>query len=175
MQGMKIVFTGTMGAGKTQAITSLSDIAVVSTEAKNTDAGVHRKGQTTVGMDYGELVLEGGERIGLCGTPGQARFSFVWPVLCQGALGVVLLIDHSSKDPLGELRFFLETYSQFYDGCIVVGVTHTDIAVEGRSPDIYQDWLIEMGSTLPCFEVDMRERDDVLLLVETIIASLEFG
>lgn len=174
MQGMKIVFTGSMGAGKTQAITSLSDIPVVSTEAQNTDIGMHSKALTTVGMDYGELILEGGDRIGLYGTPGQERFSFVWPVLCKGALGVVLLIDHTSNDPLGEMQFFLETYSGFYGGCIVIGITHTDIEVKGRSTDIYQDWLIETGNTMPCFELDMRERDDVLLLVETIIASLEF-
>lgn len=171
---MKIVFTGSMGSGKTTAISSLSDTKVVSTEAGNTDVGRHSKALTTVGMDYGEFELDGGAKVGLYGTPGQERFSFVWPILCRGALGVILLIDHTSEDPLREMQFFLDTYSKFYSGCIVVGITHTDVEVEGRDPDIYQDWLISTGNTLPCFELDMRERDDVMLLVETIITSLEF-
>ncbi len=57
MQRLKIVFSGPMGAGKTQAISSLSDIPVVSTEVKNTDLGTNAKLLTTVGMDYGELTL----------------------------------------------------------------------------------------------------------------------
>ena len=28
----------------------------------------------------------------LYGTPGQDRFSFMWEVLCEGALGLVLLV-----------------------------------------------------------------------------------
>ena len=51
MQRLKIVFSGPMGAGKTQAIASLSDIPVVSTEVKNTDLHVNTKALTTVGMD----------------------------------------------------------------------------------------------------------------------------
>lgn len=41
MQRLKIVFSGPMGVGKTQAIASLSDIPVVSTEVKNTDLHVN--------------------------------------------------------------------------------------------------------------------------------------
>ena len=57
MQRLKIVFSGPMGAGKTQAISSLSDIPVVSTEVKNTDLQTNAKALTTVGMDYGELTI----------------------------------------------------------------------------------------------------------------------
>ena len=37
LQQYKIVFAGSMGAGKTEAIRSLSDIPVLSTEALNTE------------------------------------------------------------------------------------------------------------------------------------------
>ena len=60
MQRLKIVFSGPMGAGKTQAISSLSDIPVVSTEVMNTDLDTNAKLLTTVGMDYGELTVDGG-------------------------------------------------------------------------------------------------------------------
>lgn len=174
MQRLKIVFSGPMGAGKTQAISSLSDIAVVSTEVKNTDLQTNAKALTTVGMDYGELTLEGGMSIGLYGTPGQERFNFIWPILSQGALGVVILIDHSANDPIADLSNYLETFSKIYDGRIVIGVSQVD-----KKPEldfgIYREWLEKTGKNLPVFPVDMRKREDVLLLVDTIISSLELS
>ena len=44
-----------MGAGKSTAIQVLSDIAVVSTEAVNTDLNAHSKYMTTLGIDYVEI------------------------------------------------------------------------------------------------------------------------
>jgi signal recognition particle receptor subunit beta len=123
MQRLKIVFSGPMGAGKTQAIASLSDIPVVSTEVQNTDLDAHSKILTTVGMDYGELALEGSTGIGLYGTPGQERFSFIWSILAQGALGVVILIDHSAADPVQDMARYLDTFDKIYQGRIVIGVS----------------------------------------------------
>lgn len=172
MQRLKIVFSGPMGAGKTQAIASLSDIPVVSTEVQNTDLDAHTKALTTVGMDYGELTLEGGTGIGLYGTPGQERFNFIWPILSQGALGVVILIDHSAADPVADLARYLETFDKMYNGRIIVGVSQIDKKPE-REFAIYREWLDENNRNLPIFPVDMRKKEDVLLLVESIIASLE--
>lgn len=172
MQRLKIVFSGPMGAGKTQAIASLSDIPVVSTEVQNTDLDANAKLLTTVGMDYGELTLEGGSSIGLYGTPGQERFSFIWPILSQGALGVVILIDHSAADPVADLANYIKTFESIYDGRIVIGVSQVDKKPE-REFAIYRDWLAQNNKNFPVFPVDMRKKDDVLLLVESIIASLE--
>ncbi len=172
MQRLKIVFSGPMGAGKTQAIASLSDIPVVSTEVQNTDLDANAKLLTTVGMDYGELTLEGGSSIGLYGTPGQERFSFIWPILSQGALGVVILIDHSAADPVADLANYIKIFEGIYDGRIVIGVSQIDKKPE-REFAIYRDWLAQNNRNLPVFPVDMRKKDDVLLLVESIIASLE--
>ncbi len=172
MQRLKIVFSGPMGAGKTQAIASLSDIPVVSTEVQNTDLEAHDKVLTTVGMDYGELILEGRTSIGLYGTPGQQRFSFIWPILVQGALGVIILIDHSAIDPVKDLAHYLQTFDKIYKGRIIIGVTQMDKKPE-REFDIYRHWLRDNQRNLPIFAVDMRQKEDVLLLVETIITALE--
>lgn len=174
MQRLKIVFSGPMGAGKTQAIASLSDIPVVSTEVKNTDTHINSKALTTVGMDYGELTLEGGTSIGLYGTPGQERFNFIWPILSQGALGVIILIDHSAQDPIADLANYLDTFSKIYNGRIVIGVSQVDKKPE-RDFAIYREWLDKNNKNLPVFPVDMRKKEDVLLLVDTIIASLELS
>ena len=55
---------------------------------------VHRKGQTTVAMDYGTLQLDAQTKVHLYGTPGQERFDFMWEILAQGGLGLVLLLDN---------------------------------------------------------------------------------
>ena len=105
LQQYKIVFGGTMGAGKSAAIKTLSDIPVVATEAMNTDTEAHAKYLTTVGIDYGEIHLEGDIKIGLYGTPGQERFDFMWPIVCKGAIGAVILIDHTRAERLQDLHF----------------------------------------------------------------------
>ena len=43
LQQYKIVFGGTMGAGKSEAIKMLSDIPVMQTETINTDLDAHSK------------------------------------------------------------------------------------------------------------------------------------
>ena len=58
---IKFVFTGSVGAGKTCAIKTISEIDPVSTEVKSTEKDVLKHKQTTtVAMDYGYLTLENG-------------------------------------------------------------------------------------------------------------------
>ena len=171
LQQYKIVFGGTMGAGKTAAIKSLSDIPVVSTEAVNTDLDAHSKYLTTVGIDYGEISLEDGTKIGLYGTPGQDRFDFMWTIVCKGAMGTVVLIDHSNPNRLKDLEFYLDAF-QKYSNNIVIGVTHLDEEKE-QLLKIYYDWMTINNCHFPLFAVDARQKDDVLFMIETLIASLE--
>lgn len=145
---------------------------MVSTEVKNTDLHINAKALTTVGMDYGEMTLEDGVSIGLYGTPGQERFNFIWPILSQGAMGVIILIDHAAQDPVADLAHYLDIFSKIYQGNIVVGISQLDKMPE-RDFAIYRDWLSSQQKNLPVFPVDMRQREDVLLLVDTLIAALE--
>lgn len=105
MTNYKIIFTGPVGAGKTTAITSISDIPPISTEesASNMTRGI--KLNTTVAFDYGKVNLEGGDCIHLYGTPGQQRFDFMWEILTTGGLGLLLLLDNTRPDPFRDLRF----------------------------------------------------------------------
>ena len=172
MQRLKIVFSGPMGAGKTQAISRISDISVVSTEVKNTDLDAHTKSMTTVGMDYGELTLGDGVAVGLYGTPGQQRFDFIWSILVKGALGVIILIDHSAEDSVADMEKYLTTFDEIYQGRIVVGVSQIDKKPE-REFEVYRQWQRDNGRNFPIFPVDMRKKEDVLLLIDTIITALE--
>lgn len=171
LQQYKIVFGGTIGAGKTQAIQSLSEISVLSTEAINTDGQAHTKALTTVGIDYGEIKLEDNVVIGLYGTPGQDRFDFIWPVICKGALGAVILIDHSRKTALEDLKFYHATFKKYVNN-IIVGITHVDVEPQQLLKK-YRDWMAMNNYVMPVFAVDARKKDDVLLMVEALIARAE--
>lgn len=171
LQQYKIVFGGTMGAGKSAAIKALSDTQVVSTEAVNTDTQAHQKSLTTVGIDYGEISLEDGTKIGLYGTPGQDRFDFMWSIVCKGAIGIVVLIDHSSPNRIKDLEFYIKAFEDLGTN-IVVGITHLDLEHDQKLK-IYRDWMQVNQKHLPLFAVDARQKDDVLLMIEALIAKLE--
>lgn len=171
----KIVFTGPVGAGKTTAISSISDIPVVGTEAKATDEVVERKTHTTVAMDYGILNLDQGAKVHLYGTPGQERFSFMWEILSEGAIGLVILIDNARPDPLADLEFYLSafrTYINAGQGAIAIGVTRTEIK---STPDLTQfnQRLTDLKLKIPVFEVDARQREDVVQLLLALLATLD--
>lgn len=172
MKEYKILFTGTMGAGKTTAIAAISDIEPISTDVQNNDPSLD-KSHTTVGLDYGEVALGPDERLRLYGTPGQARFAFMWSILARGALGLVILIDNSRPDPLGDLRVYLKGFAD----CIgttacVVGVGRL---VGHPSPglDDYAALLAQAGHTCPVVEVDVREAGQVRMLLDLLLLQLE--
>ena len=171
IQQYKIVFGGTMGSGKSSAIKALSEIDVLSTEALNTDLESHEKMLTTVGIDYGEITLDDGVKVGLYGTPGQDRFEFIWAVICKGAIGTIVMIDHATENPLIDLDHYVQAFQPFGNN-IVIAITHIDRKPE-RTLSIYRDWLKARELNYPLFFVDARQQDDVLLLVETLIANVE--
>lgn len=172
MKEFKIIFAGSMGAGKTTAIQALSDKDVVSTDVANSDLKNHSKLLTTVGIDYGQILLPPDIKIGLYGTPGQERFELVWRIVTEGALGSIILVDASSPKGPDELPYYVDYFHKHNMENIIIGITHTDLPGFLTMQQAF-DILAERGLNFPVFEVDSRERDDVLLLVETLIASLE--
>lgn len=171
LQQYKIVFGGSMGAGKSEAIRSISDVEVLTTEAFNTDVEAHEKMLTTVGIDYGEITLEDGAKIGVYGTPGQNRFDFMWSVICKGAIGIIILIDHNMENPIEDLEHYVNTFKD-YGSNIAIGITHSDFN-DSTPLNIYKKWLRSHNYEYPLFIVDARLKQDILLLIDAIIATSE--
>ena len=175
MSNKKIIFTGPVGAGKTTAIQTMSDIPIVSTNEEASDMTKDRKPQTTVAMDYGRINIGKKEKIHLYGTPGQERFSFMWDILTKGALGLILLLDNSRDNPQQDLKFYTHAFKDFIEkGDLIIGVTRMD---EVNTPTIqnYRDWIDELSISAPVFTVDARERQDVSSLVQALLYSLDPG
>ena len=171
----KIIFTGPVGAGKTTAITAISDIEPFSTEQKATDETRDKKELTTVAMDYGSMRLDNGETLHLYGTPGQERFNFMWELLVEGSIGLVIMIDDTNPDPRDDLRSFISAFKEFifYHG-VVVGISRMELG-KGLKLSDYHSVLAEFDLNAPVFEVDARQKDDVIMLVQALLYSLDPG
>jgi signal recognition particle receptor subunit beta len=175
MANYKLIFTGPVGAGKTTAIITLSDTAPVSTDASATDMTATRKAQTTVAMDYGMMKISETERIHLYGTPGQERFEFMWQILSEGGLGLVLMLDNSRTTSFQDMHFFLDAFKSFINGSkVVIGITHMDTHPTPAIND-YHAQLQGTGLNPPIFEVDARNRDDMVTLVKSLLYSIDPG
>lgn len=172
----KIIFAGPVGAGKTTSISAVSDIMVVGTEAKASDDVALRKANTTVAMDYGVLNLDGGMKVHLYGTPGQDRFSFMWEILSEGAMGFVILLDSLRTDPMGDLESYLKSFGNNITksgDAVVIGVTRTEDNPQPDLLDRIYDKLDTLKLNVPVFEVDGRKREDVKQLLLALLALID--
>ncbi len=168
----KIVFTGPPNAGKTTAIGLLSDTPPVVTDVANHDAALGKE-RTTVGLDYGVVRLGEGEQVRLFGTPGQKRFDFMWGILVRNAIGVVILMDNSQAQPLAQLTEILDALREALAGtACVVGVGRTEAHAEPPL-EAYEQLLAARGMLVPVVAVDVRLREDVMMLIDLILSQAE--
>lgn len=172
MKEYKLVFTGTTGAGKTTAIAAISEVPPVRTDVENTDASVD-KASTTVGLDFGQLSLENGDRLRLFGTPGQIRFDFMWKILVKDAFGIVILIDNSRPDPIADLDVYVKGFaSELLTTPCVIGVGRTE-NYGYPALDDFSNFLESKNLILPVVPVDVREAADVSMLIDILMAQTE--
>lgn len=168
----RIVFTGPPGAGKTTAIAMLSDSRPVITDVRDTDPALAGE-PATVEVDVGRVDLDGGRCVQLFGTPGPLRFESLWQVIATDALGLVILLDNSRSDPLDDLATCLDAYRHLLPtmNC-AVGVGRT-AGFPRPAIDRFSDLLAERRLAFPVLPVDVRRREDVLALVDTVLIQGE--
>lgn len=177
-----ILFMGPVGAGKTKAIHTISDIEVLNTDAKATDETRLIKPDTTIAMDVGMLELGGSDKLRLYGAPGQERFDFMWDILLAQSRGVVLTLNHNRPDPVADLNHYLNAVEErmFRRRIpIVIGVTHTDQQPD-RPLSIYHEHLQRRGCTVcdvlpPVLEMDARDKKHVRATLMAMTALLEMS
>ena len=170
---IKLVFTGSMGAGKTTAISTISEIPVVNTDVSTTDEARQRKATTTVALDYGEMTLDDGQKLRLYGTPGQQRFEYMWPIIIKGALGLIILVDDAADDPVADLAIYINFFKSYIEEMpTVIGISRTDLE-QGPGMPAYYDYLQSQDLQLPVFPVDPRQRDHIIMVIQTLSAMVE--
>jgi signal recognition particle receptor subunit beta len=126
MKTLRLVVTGTVGAGKSTFVRTASESEVVDTERTATDETSLMKAKTTVAFDFGQLTFGRHMALRVYGTPGQSRFDFMWDILIRGAHAYILLVAADRPSGFREAREILAFMNQRVQIPMIIGVTHRD-------------------------------------------------
>ena len=159
MQSVKVVVTGPFNAGKTTFIKSVSEITVLSTERKVSEASGDGGDETTVAMDFGRITISDDVVLYLFGTPGQERFSFMWETLSEGMLGFVLLVDASDGTSFQDAKAMIKFFSEMSDVPFVVAANKLGAGDEERIDQVREG--LELDEFVPLIPVDARDKESV--------------
>lgn len=170
---LKIVFVGNVGSGKTTAVSLISEVPVIGSEAKATEQdALHRKQTTTVGLEYGIANIDN-TKLHIYGTPGQRRFDFMASIVCKGAAGMIVLIDNGHEQPLTELDYFLQFHRDFLKHHpAIIGITHYDDNNTETYLVEYHRYIRDNGFSCPVMRVDAREKVQVQKLVKKLYTEI---
>mgnify|MGYP003465926123 FL=1 len=163
MEIMRLVVTGTVDAGKSTFIRSVSEIEVVDTDRKATDEVAGIKQNTTVSMDFGTLQFGEEMALHIYGTPGQVRFDFMWEILIERAHAYILLIAAHRPSEFHHARRIMNFMNQRSHIPMIIGITHGDCDGAWSNEDIalalgYQD----STNRPPVVSVNADEEESVI-------------
>jgi small GTP-binding protein len=175
MQTVKMVITGPFNAGKTEFISSVSEIDVVSTDRKISSQVERIKDTTTVAMDFGRITVDDDLVLYLFGTPGQKRFDFMWEILSEGMLGFIVMVDSTRPETFREARSILETFRAYAPTPYVVAANKQDCEDAWELDDVRIALRLNHKTKLVnCVARDKESVKSVLLeLLYSILEEIE--
>ena len=126
MKIMRLVVAGAPGSGKSTLVRTISEIEVIETERNATDNISLLKKKTTVAFDYGRFKFGSSLEVQIYGTPGQARFNFMWDYLIKGAHSYIVLVAAHRPNDFHYARQIISYMNQRVGIPMIIGLTHTD-------------------------------------------------
>lgn len=160
----KLAIVGDVGTGKSTFVRTVSEITPIDTDRVSTvDIG---KEMTTVGIDYGRLMLSPEHALGLYGLPGQQRFSALWRTVQKGLWGLIVLTRYTRSGSIGELKTVMDFFlGRSPDLPFVVGITHADSTDDDRLDAFageVRGVLSRADLISPVITIDCRDRSSAL-------------
>lgn len=168
---------GAVGSGKTQLVSTLSDIEPFETEEKSSvDIG---KEFTTVGIDYGRLMIDDKLALGLYGLPGQDRYSFVWETVNKGLWGLLILVKFEDEVDIENIDMLLKFFNPRAEGVpCIIGVTHVENAKPKEFDKLAQTIQSVLSSHLinaPILALDARDKEQAKSFLNVFNAINQFS
>lgn len=173
MESMRLIVTGTVGAGKSTFIRSISEIEVVDTDTRATDETALLKKRTTVALDFGRLQFTPDMALHLYGTPGQSRFDFMWDILIRKAHAYILLVAAHRPKEFRQARKIITFMNQRAQIPMIIGLTHTDCFGAWSEADIFLALgYMDDHNRPPIVKVNPTERESVAEAVIVLVQHL---
>lgn len=167
----RIAFMGPMGVGKTTAIRALCGDDMVASDVPNLDLQSHVKAFTTVGAEFGEIDLGEGERVQVCGCPGQDRFDFLRQWVMSVSVGVFVMVDANAGDAVSVASSMLAEAGAA--GHSPVALVLSTRPASAETLQSFAEGLQAAGhGVVPVLQVDVRKRADVLQALAVLVSML---
>ena len=159
---MKIIFTDSAGRGTKTAIGTITDVVSNKIGSNSGD----------VALAHGILQFDDGRKTHLYGTlEGWEKFDFKEDALSANFIGLVLLIDNIADSPITDFKKFLNMFTEFIaETNIVIGVTQMCLSKKVGIED-YRTELKSRSLNPPLFEIDIRQKNDISLLVQALLST----
>ncbi|MBC8043821.1 MAG: ATP/GTP-binding protein [Rhizobacter sp.] len=163
----KLVITGSVNSGKTTLIRTVSEIEPITTDEWATEESVlAQKSLTTVAMDYGRRTITDDVVLHLYGTPGQARFDFMWDVLVEGAFGVIFLADSTDMESIDNTSKIVDHFRARQSLPYLLCITKLDLPDSLGYDETMQRLSHPEIIAMPCNTTD---KEDVKIALITLL------
>ena len=167
----RIALVGAMGIGKTTALRSLCGDNMISSDVVNLDRASNAKEFTTVGTEFGEIDLGDGERVQVCGCPGQERFSFVRQWILSVSMGIFIMVDVNDPGAVQEASRLLQGVAALEQQPVVLILNARP--APGPVVDAFAAALSSAGhGVVPVLQADPRDRNQMLDAIGVLASML---
>lgn len=162
------ILVGPHASGKTTALASLSSVAWEMIQKKIAE---HQALSISLSIPYTEHAIckVGQDQTAfLYGYSNQEQLTQILPVLGHEADGAIILLDHTQIEALDHLELYVNLLNGQIDN-LIIAISHVDQDTQQLLKK-YRNILAMRKLKIPVFAIDPRKKEDVLMLVEVLLA-----